>query len=201
MKGSKAAFVRLVLMLVVAFGAYLYFLNPGTRSLARLFPPGGTGPDLLGLERDPGPRILGLEPKDRQQLQQQRELVDELALRYVGRTLARHSLRELDAIQTIVDRAGLTADQTYELQALGVALGDVMSRQLALDWVAFEDKLGRSRALRYRRTDQLFFPVTMISKRIEAGVEVDVRQLFERARAQVDALQPGARRRPIGQAT
>ena len=47
-----------------------------------------------------------------------------------------------------------------------------------MDWCAVEDEYGRDPALRYRETDLLVFPLTMISKRVEDGESVDVRELL-----------------------
>lgn len=116
----------------------------------------------------------------------------ELARRHVGSSTTGRSLADLRVIQAIVDSAGLKSDQTFELQALGVALGDVLAAQLGLEWIALQDELGRSRALRFGETDVVLFPVTMISKRVEAGLPVSVEELWEKARRTVADARPRA---------
>jgi hypothetical protein len=59
-----------------------------------------------------------------------------------------------------------------------------------------EDEYGRDPALRYKDTTLLVFPQTMISKRIEDGEGVDVRELFDGLRERVEEIRaenhPGA---------
>jgi hypothetical protein len=76
----------------------------------------------------------------------------------------------------------LQPDQTLELQALGVVLGDVMVAQLGFSWAIVEDELGRSRALRLGESDDLVYPVTMISKRVEKDIRFTVEELYAKAR-------------------
>jgi hypothetical protein len=49
------------------------------------------------------------------------------------------------------------------------------------DEAAFEDEYGRDPALRLQGTPFIVFPLTMISKRVERGEDVDVRELFDGA--------------------
>lgn len=142
--------------------------------------------------RVPPPGIQSIVPLDeagRRHNEQQREIVAALARRYVGAE-PRGTRADLRILQRIIDTGVLDATRTYELQALGVVLGDVLAEELGLDWVVVRDEYGRSRALRFGDTDNLIFPVTMISKRIEAGLPVDVEALYEKAVAALDGLLP-----------
>ncbi len=139
------------------------------------------------------PSIQPLDRASREKLQQQRELVASLARRHVGSSISGRALSDLRTLQRLFDRLpprdrGLDPfnerafpDQRriYEVQALGVALGDVMAHNLGLEWVIFEDEYGRGRALNARGTKDLVFPVTMISKRYEKALPVDVRALYD----------------------
>jgi hypothetical protein len=71
--------------------------------------------------------------------------------------------------------------ETWKLQSLGVTFGDALVQKLGLSWVAVEDEYGRDPALHYPGTTILAFPLTTISKRIERGETVDVRDLFAKA--------------------
>jgi hypothetical protein len=84
-------------------------------------------------------------------------------------------LRLLDCVLT---SKWIAPDQTYELQCLGIAFGDVLAQYLGLKWMAVEDELGRDPALVLEGTSIKLFPLTMISKRIERGEEVDVYELL-----------------------
>jgi hypothetical protein len=135
-------------------------------------------------------RIGPLADSDERLLSQQRSAVDELARRHVGSPLTGGTTDDLRVLQELLDQRVLQPDQTYELQALGVVLGDVMVAQLGFSWAIVEDELGRSRALRPGESDAIVYPVTMISKRVEADIRFTVDELY--AKAQAIARRPGA---------
>jgi hypothetical protein len=173
----------LALVFVFVAAVHYYLVGPDTLSV------GHFDTEFSGTRQARYHALSGLEQR---RLREQRELVQELARRYVGSPTTGQSLADLRVIQAIVDSAGLKADQTFELQALGVALGDVLAAQLGLEWIALQDELGRSRALRFGETDVVLFPVTMISKRVEAGLPVSVEELWEKARRTVADARPRA---------
>ena len=154
------------------------------------------GPPGAGFElaRPPAEGSLDLDPEsvrtrigplthsDERLLSQQRSVVDELARRHVGSPVTGGTANDLRILQELLDQRVLQPDQTYELQALGVVLGDVMVAQLDFSWVVVEDELGRSRALRLEESDDMVYPVTMISKRVEADVRFTVDELYAKAR-------------------
>lgn len=72
--------------------------------------------------------------------------------------------------------------QTHEVvkwQSLGATFGDALAQELMLEWVTVEDEYGIAAALNWPGTSILCFPLTMLSKRLERGEEIDVRELFE----------------------
>lgn len=129
---------------------------------------------------------------DQQFLQQQRQRIDDMARSQLGRQLNDDRQNNLGILQTLLDRRLVRKEQTLELQAMGVVLGDELAEELDLRWTIIEDRYGRSRALRYRNTDNLLFPVTMISRRVEAGSQVVVTNVYEKAAAIIRPL-----RRPL----
>jgi hypothetical protein len=139
-----------------------------------------------GVLADDPPKISALGSLDRQFLQQQRNRVDELARFDLGRQLQTDKNNNLGILQTLLDRRFVTADQTLELQAMGVVLGDLLAAELDMKWVIYEDRYGRSRALRLRSSDNFLFPITMISRRVEAGAQVDVTAVYEKAYKIID---------------
>jgi hypothetical protein len=91
------------------------------------------------------------------------------------------SLEGLDAIQRVLDEDEVGSD-TYARQCLGVALGRIMATNIAgLDWWIVEDDFGRDACLRFKLTTLQLNPITMISKRLERGEQVSVRELFRLA--------------------
>ncbi len=132
-------------------------------------------------------RISDLSFLDRQYMAQQRELLGDLAARELGRQFDGDRDNDLEILQTLLDRRLVRSDQTQELQAMGIIMGDLLASDLDMHWVVYEDKLGRSRALRYRQTDEYLFPVTMISRRREVGNETPVATIYQKA---VDTITP-----------
>ena len=140
-------------------------------------------------------RVKALGASEQRQLERQRETVAALARRNVGLAPAGGELSDLQILQQLLDRDVLDRDQAFELQALGVVLGDVMAKQLGLRWVVVDDEKGRSRALQYGDGDDVFFPVTMISRRHAVGLPVDVEGLYRETKGEVAKLRarPGRR--------
>jgi hypothetical protein len=96
---------------------------------------------------------------------------------------ARHEYQTIEGklrlLGTIIRSKRIEPAETWKLQSLGITFGDVLAQKMGLAWVAVEDEYGRDPALQDPGTSILVFPMTMISKRIEDGEEVDVRQLLE----------------------
>ncbi|MFU8763785.1 MAG: DUF3806 domain-containing protein [Haliea sp.] len=129
--------------------------------------------------------ISELSPLDRQYMIHQRASIEDLARRHLGHGFSGQKDRDLDLLQRLLDRGLVRADQTAELQAMGMIMGDLLADELGMHWVVYEDKLGRSRALRYRETDNYLFPMTMISRRQEAANLRPVEDIYQRAVATI----------------
>lgn len=86
---------------------------------------------------------------------------------------------KLRLLDTIIREKWIGPDETLKLQCLGVTFGDALSQELGMHWVAVEDEYGRDPALSLQGTSILLFPLTMISKRIERGEDVQVHSLFK----------------------
>jgi hypothetical protein len=87
---------------------------------------------------------------------------------------------DLDLIQSALDAKVIEPEATYWLQALGIAFGKVfVENNEFYDWWMVEDEYGRDPAIRFKETTLLVFPQTMISKRVEDGQHVAVREMYE----------------------
>ena len=95
---------------------------------------------------------------------------------------------KLGLLRALLEAHAFTSGQTWELQSMGVVLGDALVQELRLRWVIVEDEYGRDPALAVPGKSALLYPLTMISKRIEAGQCVDVFDLFNWASGQVEEL-------------
>ena len=119
---------------------------------------------------------------DREFMQQQRDRIDNLSREKLGRQLGKVKPGDLEILQALLDRRLVTKDQTIELQAMGIVMGDLLSAELGMNWVIYEDRYGRSRALRLNDSDNFLFPVTMISRRVEAGAHPNVERVYDKAK-------------------
>ena len=129
----------------------------------------------------PTPRMGELSSVDLEFMAQQRTLLRDLAAARLGRQFNGDQERDLDLLQSLLDKQLVRPDQTRELQAMGVIMGDLLSAEFDLHWVIYEDREGRSRALRYRESDNVIFPITMISRRREVGNQTSVADIYQKA--------------------
>jgi hypothetical protein len=137
--------------------------------------------------------ITAFGPAETAKTQQQSEWVSELARRHLGVRITGREIRDLDALQRLLGERVIRDDDVLGQQALGVVLGEVMAHSLALDWVVVDDDVGHSRALKHRREDQLYFPITMINKRTRAKERVRVRELYDSVARSVRILDARSR--------
>ena len=92
---------------------------------------------------------------------------------------------DLAYFQALVDQRVLRPEQTEEWQALGVVFGDLLVNEFGLRWVIYEDELGASKALRWRKTDNFVFHVTVFSKRVQFGEKIDVTEIYNTLEAEI----------------
>lgn len=130
--------------------------------------------------------ISALNGGDLDLLARQLARVDALIAEHLGRGLVDND-GDLDAIQGLLDSGEV--GQTADLQGLGLVLGQRLVAAIAgLGWVIVEDEAGRDPALRLGDTSLIVYPLTMISKRVERGEDVSVRDMFEGLRRQIDEI-------------
>ena len=118
------------------------------------------------------------EPLDRSHSINQRTDVKRLFLD-LGHNL-KGDERDIPVMQRLLDLRRIQRDDIATQQALGLVLGDIIAKRLDMKWMIVEDKIGRSRALRYRKTDIIVFPITMISRRYKTGLRVDIQNLYDK---------------------
>ena len=135
-------------------------------------------------------RVSELTNVDKEFIAQQRTLLQDLAARNLGRQFQGQRDRDLDLLQAMLDKRLVRPEQTRELQAMGVIMGDLLAAELGMHWVIYEDRVGRSRALRYKESDDFLFPMTMISRRREAGNQTEVSEIYLKAYEIIAARKP-----------
>ena len=127
------------------------------------------------------PRISDLGSLDREFMARQRQSVDDLARSQLGRQLRIEKANDLAILQALLDRRLVRSGQKMELQAMGVVMGDLLVSELGMKWIVYQDSAGRSRALQLNGSENVLFPITMISRRAEVGAAVDVEAIYAKA--------------------
>lgn len=132
-------------------------------------------------------------PADLETLSVQRSVVE----RYLGDDDTRRkyvtAAGKLGVLRALLAQGVFKSNQTYELQCMGVVLGDVFVQELRMEWVVVEDEYGRDAAVRMPGTSIIIFPLTMISKRLEDRKAVDVFELFNGVAEHIEQLKAEGR--------
>lgn len=136
-------------------------------------------------------RLESLSPIDQQFMAAQRANVESLA-NQLGQQLTGIPERDLATLQRILELGLITPEDTLQLQALGVVLGDLFAAELNMNWVVYRDPAGRTRALQYGSSEVFLFPITMISRRWAVGHQRAVADIFDTNVATTREKLPGA---------
>ena len=123
-------------------------------------------------------RITFPEKGDWQRLLDQRTLIERMIADESDRENYETPSGKLALLNAILKQTVFSPTDTYELQCMGVVLGDAFVQGLGLEWVIVEDSYGRDPALRMPGTSIIIYPLTMISKRLEREKAIDVIELF-----------------------
>lgn len=140
----------------------------------------------------PEPKFTGLARDDETRLDQPRAVVAAAAKRDGAGVLARKK-SDLQVLQELIDDRVFKKAHTYELQCLGVALGDVLSSELPLRWIMVTDEYGTVPTLRFKKTTIQINALTMIAKRIERNQPVDLSALLRMTRDQITQAEQNLR--------
>ena len=124
------------------------------------------------------PRFTALSPQDSTRLEEQRALVAATIWQRYGVHSLTKTKADIPILQKLIDDKVFDKSQTYELQSLGVAFGDVLAHELSLRWVMITDEYGTDPTLRLKNTSTNVNALTMISKRIEKGQAVSLSELL-----------------------
>jgi hypothetical protein len=139
-------------------------------------------------EQQTGPKFSELSRDDIARLDRQRALVAAAAKQRFGISELLRTKVDLPVLQRLIDDQAFTKTQTYELQSLGVAFGDVLSSELPLRWVIVTDEFGTDPTLRFKNTTIQVNALTMISKRIEKDERVNLSRLLQITREQLASV-------------
>jgi len=131
------------------------------------------------------PQFSELSDQDKSRLDAQRAVVAKAVRQRYGLGALTQTAADLHVLQQLIDDRAFNKSQTYELQSLGVAFGDVLSSELPLRWAIVTDEYGTDPTLRFKSTTVQINALTMISKRIERDEGVNLGQLLQTTRDQL----------------
>jgi hypothetical protein len=92
-----------------------------------------------------------------------------------GFTRSEDDLREL---QRLIDDRVVTAADVLGTQCIGVVLGNVFVAQLAMHWKRVANSFGDMISLHDEVSGLTYYPLTMVSQRLEDGRSVDLVGLY-----------------------
>jgi|SRR6185312_7162709 len=95
---------------------------------------------------------------------------------------------KLNLLDTILKSNWIESKETLKLQSLGITLGDVFVQDMGFSWIQVEDEYGIDPAINLPGTSIILFPLTMISKRIEQGEAVNIHELYQGLKKQVQEV-------------
>jgi hypothetical protein len=128
---------------------------------------------LLGADAQPVFRRLS--PDALVHLDKQRTFVREFVAQHFPKEKLTRSKADFALLQKIVDAKIISKNETWKLQSLGIVFGDALAATIeGLAWWEVTDEYGTDPTLRYRTTSLQFNALTMISKRVEDGKEVNI---------------------------
>ena len=129
-------------------------------------------------ETRPKPTFSELSDNDEARLNYQREIVLSALKQEYGVSGLSKDEADLALLQRLLDDEVFSPDQTIELQSMGVVFGDVLANEFGMQWIMITDEYGTDPTLKIPETHHNFNALTMISKRIERGETVNLKQLF-----------------------
>lgn len=131
------------------------------------------------------PSVSPLNGSDWALLREQIATVKAILKKRYGQGELDQTLEDLRQIQRLVDDGVFDPSEIDNLRALGAVYGNVLQKQLGLEWVA-DDGRTREPALQLKTAPHfVLHPLRTVVTKTEAGGRVDFEQLFKLAKADV----------------
>src|SRR5215475_3425931 len=117
----------------------------------------GAHSDKLKMPGQPPQQITAPTPEDQKRLRDQRAVVEKYLADETSRQKYQTAPGKLGLIRAVLRANVFKPTQTYELQCLGIVLGDAFVQELKMEWVVVEDGSGRDPAVRLPGTSIILF--------------------------------------------
>ena len=124
------------------------------------------------------PIFRRLSPDAAAHMDKQRAFVAQLVAAQFPSAKITRSKADFALLQRILDAKLIKKEETWKLQSLGIVFGDALASTIeGLSWWEITDEYGTDPTLRYHETTLQLNALTMLSKRIEDGKDVDVSKM------------------------
>ena len=130
-------------------------------------------------------------------LNTQRREMEELIARRLGILALKGDASDLKILRSLVERKVMRSADVRQWQGMGILFGDILAREFGLHWVSYEDDIGASKALRWRKTENYVFPVTMFSKRVQFKEKIDVYYIYDKIQADTERFKAFEKNRSV----
>ena len=126
------------------------------------------------------PKFTQLPPEEVARLDEQRAFVSTFLSEHFPGLHLNGTKADFTVLQKIVDSKLIGRDETWRLQSVGVVFGDALVSYIdGLSWCEVTDEYGTDPTLRYRQTTRQANALTMISKRVEDGREINLQDMAD----------------------
>src|SRR5215831_3746064 len=92
-------------------------------------------------------QVSAVTPQDLERLAQQRAAME----KYLGDDRSRQNYQsaagKLGLLRALIEQRVFKPTQTYQLQCMGIVLGDAFVQELGMEWVMVQDDYGRDPAV------------------------------------------------------
>lgn len=141
--------------------------------------------------------VKGLSPGQQYVLTRQRTEIKDLIARHIGILRLKNGKADVVLLQGLVDKKAIRSVDVRGWQGLGIVFGDILVGEFGLHWVSYEDDLGINKALRWRKTENYVFPVTMFSKRVQFREKIDVAAVYDKMANDIEQFKAYENNRPV----
>ena len=143
------------------------------------------------------PVVDDLSLGQRYALNAQRREMEDLIARRLGVLGLKGDASALKILRSLIERKVMRSADVRQWQGMGVVFGDILAKEFGLHWVSYEDDLGVSKALRWRRTENYVFPVTIFSKRVQFKEKIDVHSIYNKIQSDIESFKAFENNRPV----
>ena len=121
-------------------------------------------------------------------LETQRKELKDLLARKLGVLSLEGNKNDLPTLQQLILSGSFERKDVRAWQSLGIVFGDILVAEHGLKWISYEDDIGKSKALRWKDTDNFVFPITFFSKRIHFKERFTISEVYERVSEDIRAF-------------